>query len=192
MNEIDSTFGNQTAYEAIRAFGVKYELFKIPEATVLKTYTNYVLYLKKLILPPIKIVFFGANDQSLAAAQLLKDARIKEVEFANIISKKYSHAVFSFANNVDFELITQNADILFYTKSISNSTYDLNSEILKSPKNRLKIICQLNYNTQDALFCCPDMATVEQPFYGYLPSENKVGHHNHPAAITVLTSRNIS
>jgi hypothetical protein len=66
--------GNVGAYNGIRAFGIKYDLFQLPKAETLNGKAVLVEKLKRLILPPIKIVVTGSGkaDKDQVRKSVLK------------------------------------------------------------------------------------------------------------------------
>ena len=59
------------AYNGIRAFGIKFELFSLPKAETLTCKNQLVEKLKRLTLPPLKIVLTGTGKVGNGAKEIL-------------------------------------------------------------------------------------------------------------------------
>lgn len=80
--------GNVGVYNAFRAFGLKYELYSLSKAETLPDKAALISRLKKMILPPIKIVLTGHGKVGMGAKEMLDAMKIKEVSVENYFSKK--------------------------------------------------------------------------------------------------------
>lgn len=89
------------AYNGLLTWGRKYKVFDLKPAHQCLDYAELKQELKKLNLPNIKIVLTGNGRVSLGALELLKEAGIKEVTAADILTKVFSEPVFA-------ELLTEN------------------------------------------------------------------------------------
>ena len=59
------------AYNSIRAFGIKFELFKLPKAETLSGKEALITHLKRLILPPLKFVVTGTGKVGNGVKEVL-------------------------------------------------------------------------------------------------------------------------
>ena len=89
------------AYNGLLTWGKKYEIFNLKPAYKCNDYAEVKAELKKMDLPPIKIILTGNGRVSLGALELLKEARIKQVTAADILTKLYAEPVFA-------DLLTEN------------------------------------------------------------------------------------
>ena len=80
------------AYNAFRAFGIKFGLFTIPKAETLSGKEDLVAKLKRQVLPPIKIVLTGCGKVGNGAKEILDSMKMKQVSVENFLSKKYHKA----------------------------------------------------------------------------------------------------
>ena len=209
--------GNVGTYNGIRAFGIKYELFNLPKAETLPDKEAMVARLKKLVLPPIKIVLTGKGKVGIGAVEMLKAMKIKEVAVGDYLTKNYSEPVFvhidvadynkridgqpfdkkDFYSNPseyvsDFEKFTKVSDMFiaghFYG---NNSPAILTREMLKAADNKIKVVADISCDVGGPVACTLRASTIAYPFYGYLPNEDREADINHPAAIVVMAVDNL-
>jgi saccharopine dehydrogenase (NAD+, L-lysine-forming) len=83
------------AYNGLLTWGRKYKTYDLKPAYLCADYAEVKNELKKLKLDPIKIILTGNGRVSLGALELLKEAGIKEVTAADILTKIYAEPVFS-------------------------------------------------------------------------------------------------
>jgi saccharopine dehydrogenase (NAD+, L-lysine forming) len=83
------------AYNGLLAWGKKYKSYELKPAYQCLDYAELKKELGKLKLSPIKIILTGNGRVSLGALELLKEAGIKEVTAADILTKIYAEPVFS-------------------------------------------------------------------------------------------------
>lgn len=83
------------AYNGLLTWGRKFRAFDLKPAYECLDYAELKNELKKLKLSPIKIILTGNGRVSLGALELLKEAGIKEVTAADILTKIYAEPVFA-------------------------------------------------------------------------------------------------
>ena len=205
------------AYNGIRAFGMKYELFNLPKAETLNSKDELIAKLKRQTLPPIKIVLTGQGKVGNGAKEILVGMKIKEVTVENFLSKVYSQPVFTqidvldynkrvdnkqldntdFYKNPtkyvsDFERFTKVADIFMAGHFHANESPDiLTREMLLSPTCKIKIVADISCDVNGPIACTIKASTIAEPLFGYLPSENTEVSYTHPGAIVVMSVDNL-
>ena len=209
--------GNVGAYNGIRTFGIKYDLFQLPKAETLNGKAVLVEKLKRLILPPIKVVLTGSGKVGMGAKEILDAMKMKEVSPQDFLTKKYDSAVYTqievgdyykrldggtfvkseFYKNPtdfisDFEKYSQVADIFmaghFYG---NNAPYILTNDMLKSAKCNLKVVADISCDVNGPVACTIKASTIADPIFGYLPSEAKEVDMFHPGSIAVMSIDNL-
>ncbi|GIZ07555.1 NAD(P)-dependent oxidoreductase [Flavobacterium sp. UMI-01] len=204
-------------YNSIRAFGLKFELFKLPKASSLNGKEDLIRYLKRLVLPPLKFVITGKGKVGKGAQEILNALKIKEVSAAHFLTKNYTQSVYTQLgvadyykrkddHPFDFEHFKSNpsayeSDFEKFTKVseiyISGHFYSVGSpailtrEMLQSKDCKLKIVADISCDVDGPIACTLRSSTIEEPLYGYLPSENKEVDVFHPAAIVVMAVDNL-
>ena len=205
------------AYNAIRAFGIKFELFKMPKASALKGRDALVQQVKRQIIPPIKIVVTGTGKVGSGVKEMLLAMKIKEVSVENFLTKNFTQPVFTqidvleynkrmdgqkldtkdFYKNPseyesDFERFTKVADIYISGHFHANAAPQiLSQKMLQANDCAIKIVADVSCDVNGPISCTLRASTIEEPLYGYLPSENKEVDVFHPAAIVVMAVDNL-
>lgn len=206
------------AYNGIRAFGIKFELFALPKAETLSGKDALVAKLKRQILPPIKIVLTGCGKVGNGTKEILDAMKIKEVSVNNYLTKRYSGPVYTqidvldynkrkdgkaisdkndFYHNPtaytsDFERFTKVSDIFMAGHFYGNDApVILTREMLKAPDCKIKVVADISCDTNGPIACTIKASTIAEPLFGYLPSEDREVDVFHPAAIVVMSVDNL-
>lgn len=205
------------AYNSIRAFGIKFELFKLPKAETLSGKEALIANLKRLVLPPIKIVLTGSGKVGNGAKEVLDAIKVKEVSVENFLTKNYTQPVYTqidvldynkridgkvldcndFYTNPkeyvsDFERFTKVSDIFIAGHFYANEApVILTKEMLQANDCKIKIVADVSCDVNGPIACTLRSSTIADPLYGYLPNENKEVDVFHPAAIVVMAVDNL-
>lgn len=205
------------AYNSIRAFGIKFELFKLPKAETLSGKEALIAHLKRLILPPLKIVVSGTGKVATGVKEVLDAIKITEVSIENYLAKNYAQAVYTqtdvtdynkrkdgqkldfndFCQNPqdyvsDFERFTKVSDIYISGHFYANEApIILTREMLQANDCKLKVVADVSCDVNGPIACTLRSSTIAEPLYGYLPSENREVDLFHPAAIVVMAVDNL-
>ncbi|MFL9836778.1 NAD(P)-dependent oxidoreductase [Flavobacterium sp. ST-75] len=205
------------AYNCFRAFGVKYELFDLPKAETLPDKQALITKLKRLTLPPVKIVLTGKGKVGKGAKSILDAVRIKEVSPENFLTKTYTEAVYTQLDVTDYnkrkdgkEVTKQDfyvnpdkyesdfgkyakaADIFIAGHFYANgSPAILTNDMLTDKDNKIKVVADISCDVGGPVASTIRSSTIANPFYGYLPSENKEVDLFHPSAIAVMAVDNL-
>ena len=205
------------AYNAFRAFGIKFGLFTIPKAETLSGKEDLVSKLRRPILPPIKVVLTGCGKVGNGAKEILDAMKMKEVSVENFLLKKYSEPVYvqidvldynkridgkflgknDFYTNPteytsDFERFTKVSDIFIAGHFYGNDApYILTQEMLQANKCNIKVVADISCDVIGPIACTIKASTIAEPLFGYLPGEHKEVDVFHPAAIVVMSVDNL-
>jgi alanine dehydrogenase len=143
--------------------------------------------------------------------------KIKEVSVENFLTKKFTQPVFTqidvleynkrmdgqkldtkdFYKNPseyesDFERFTKVADIYISGHFHANAAPQiLSQKMLQASDCGIKIVADVSCDVNGPIACTLRASTIEDPLYGYLPSENKEVDVFHPAAIVVMAVDNL-
>ena len=204
-------------YNAIRAFGIKFELFKLPKAATLSGKEALIAHLKRLVLPPLKFVVTGTGKVGSGVKEVLDAIKISEVSVENYLTKNYTQPVYTqidvleynkrndgnvldfndFFNNPqeyvsDFERFTKVSDVYITAHFHANEAPKiLTREMLQANDCKIKVVADISCDVDGSISCTLRSSTIDEPFYGYLPSENKEVDIFHPAAIVVMAVDNL-
>lgn len=205
------------AYNAFRGFGIKYELFTLPKAETLKNKEELIVRLKRQILPNIKIVVTGCGKVGMGIKEMLDGMKIKQVSPADFLSKIYSQPVYTqidvldynkrtdgkvidnhdFYDNPteyvsDFERFTKVADI--YIAGHFHGIHApkiLTQPMLLAADCKLKMVADISCDVDGSIACTSRTSAIAEPFYGYLPGQNKEVPYTHPGSIMVMAVDNL-
>ncbi|WP_134339434.1 NAD(P)-dependent oxidoreductase [Flavobacterium psychrophilum] len=205
------------AYNGIRAFGIKFELFNLAKAETLKDKNALVERLQRMVLPNIKIVLTGHGKVGLGAKEMLDAMKLKEVSIENYLTKNYDRPVYThidledynkridgkpfdkqdfYANpelyTSNFERFTKVSDIFMAGHFYGNGApVILSREMLKAANNKIKVVADISCDVDGPVACTLKASTIAQPFFGYYPSEHKGVDFMHPGSIVVMSVDNL-
>lgn len=206
------------AYNSLRAFGIKFELFKLPKAGSLAGKPDLLMHLKRLVLPPIKIVTTASGNIGNGVKEMLKAIKIKEVSVDNYLTKNYTQPVYIQIDILDynvrkdgqvlglddfyqnptayvssFDRFTKVSDIYITGHFHASEAPDiLSREMLKAKGCKIKVVADISCDVNNSVACTLRTSTIDEPLYGYWPLENKEVEVFHPAAIVVMAIDNLS
>ena len=205
------------AYNGIRGFGIKYDLFVLPKAETLNTKDDLIMRLRRQTLPNIKIVLTGHGTVGMGAKEILDGMKIKEVSLTDYLTKKYSEAVYTQIDTLDynkrkdgkesskqdfyqnpeayvsdFERFTKVSDVFMAGHFHGNGAPDiLTNEMLRAHDNKIQVVADISCDVAGPIACTTKASTIADPFFGYLPSEHKEVSYTHPASILVMSVDNL-
>ncbi|WP_309613232.1 NAD(P)-dependent oxidoreductase [Flavobacterium sp.] len=206
------------AYNGFRAFGIKYELFNLPKVETLQSKEDLIVRLKRQVLPNIKIVLTGHGKVGMGAKEILDGIKVKQVSPEDFLSKIYSQAVYTqidvldynkridgkvaddnsdfFKNPQDyssnFERFSKVADIFMAGHFHGNGAPDiLTLEMLQASDCKIKVVADISCDVDGPIACTIRSSTIAEPFYGYLPIENREVPFTHPGSIMVMAVDNL-
>jgi len=204
-------------YNGIRAFGIKFELFKLPKAETLSGKEALIAHLKRLTLPPLKFVITGTGKVGSGAQEILKAIKVKEITVDNYLTKNYTQPVYvqldaleynkridgqvldfvDFTSHPeayvsDFEKFTKVTDIYFAGHFYANGApMILTQEMLNAKDCKIRVVADISCDVNGPIACTLRSSTIAEPIYGYWPGENKEVDVFHPAAIVVMAVDNL-
>lgn len=205
------------AYNGMRAFGIKFELFTLPKAETLSGKDELITRLRRQTLPPIKIVLTGHGKVGMGAKEILDGMKIKEVTIENYLTKNYSEPVYTqidvldynkridgqpatkedFYHNPtqytsDFGRFTKVSDIFMAGHFYGNDApVILTREMLNAPDNKIKVVADISCDVDGPIACTIKASTIADPIFGYLPSTDSEVSYAHPGAIVVMSVDNL-
>ncbi|OCB78499.1 NAD(P)-dependent oxidoreductase [Flavobacterium crassostreae] len=205
------------AYNTIRAFGIKFELFKLPKAETLSGKDALITQLKRIVFPPIKFVVTGSGKAGGGIQEVLDAIKIKRVTVTDYLTKNYDQAVYAqidvldynkrkdgqlldfkdFYTNPkdyvsDFERFTKVSDILITGHFHGINAPDiLTKTMLQARDCKLKVVGDVSCDIAGPIACTLRASTIAEPIYGYLPDTHQEVDFFHPAAIVVMAVDNL-
>jgi len=206
------------AYNGLRGFGIKYDLFHIAKAETLQTKEDLIVRLKRQMLPNIKIVLTGHGKVGMGAKEILDGMKMKEVAPEDFLNKVYSEPVYTQidvldynkridgtkaesksdfykhpeAYTSDFERFSKVADIFMAGHFHANGSPDiLTREMLNAPDNKIQVVADISCDVDGPIACTIKASTIADPFFGYLPSTGQEVPYTHPGSIMVMSVDNL-
>lgn len=205
------------AYNGIRAFGLKFELFNLPKAETLSNQAELVQQLKKQIYPNLKIVLTGSGKVAHGAKEILDAMKVKQVSVEDYLNKTFAQPVYTFIDVLDynkrkdgqcldkmdfyahpedyvsdFERFAEVSDVFMAGHFYGNGApIILSKEMLASPKCKLKVVADISCDIDGPIACTLRASTIAEPVYGYLPGAHKEVDLYHPGAIVVMAVDNL-
>lgn len=205
------------AYNSIRAFGIKFELFKLPKVETLSGKEDLIRHLKRIVLPPIKFVVTGTGKVGGGVKEIFDAIKVKSVTVDNYLTKNYTQPVYVQIDALDynkrkdgavleiadffqnpkeyesnFERFTKVSDVVITGHFYANEAPKiLTQQMLQSKDCKIKVVADISCDLNGPIASTLRSSTIEEPFYGYLPIENKEVDLFHPAAIVVMAVDNL-
>ncbi|WP_445452082.1 NAD(P)-dependent oxidoreductase [Flavobacterium sp. 25HG05S-40] len=206
------------AYNGLRGFGIKYDLFHIAKAETLQTKEDLIVRLKRQMLPNIKIVLTGHGKVGMGAKEILDGMKMKEVTPEDFLNKIYSEPVYTQIDVLDynkridgtkaesksdfykhpeaytsnFERFSKVADIFMAGHFHANGSPDiLTREMLNAPDNKIQVVADISCDVDGPIACTTKASTIADPFFGYLPSSGQEVPYTHPGSIMVMSVDNL-
>ena len=204
-------------YNGIRAFGIKFELFKLPLAETLSGKEALIMHLKRITMPALKFVITGTGKVGSGAKEILDAIKIKEITIDNYLTKNYAQAVYvqldvleynkrndgqvldfkDFVNHPeeyvsDFEKFTKVSDIYFAGHfHAAGAPMILTRDMLNASDCKLKVVADISCDVKGPIACTLRSSTIAEPLYGYFPLEDREVDFFHPAAVAVMAVDNL-
>ncbi len=206
------------AYNGFRAFGIKYDLFNLAKAETLPSQEELIVRLKRQILPNIKIVLTGHGKVGMGAKEMLDGMKLKQVSPDDFLNKIYDKPVYTQIDVLDynkridgkiaesnsdfyknpqeytsnFERFSKVADIFMAGHFHGNDAPNiLTREMLNAADNKIRVVADISCDVDGPIACTIKASTIADPFFGYLPSENKEVSYSHPGSIMVMSVDNL-
>jgi alanine dehydrogenase len=205
------------AYNGFRGFGIKFDLFNLPKAETLKSQADLLARLKRQTLPNLKIVVTGFGKVGMGIKEMLDGMKIKEVGVDDFLNKNFSSPVYTQIDVLDynkrldgrvldnkdfyhnpheytsnFERFSKVADMFIAGHFHGNGAPDiLTNEMLNASDCKIKVVADVSCDVAGPIACTLKASTIADPFFGYLPFENKEVPYTHPGSILVMSVDNL-
>jgi saccharopine dehydrogenase (NAD+, L-lysine-forming) len=100
------------AYNGLRTYGLKHQLFELPKAEHLEDLNELMTVLKDLKLPAMKIVLTGMGRVGNGAVEILDAVGIKSVGVDEFLNKEFDEAVYCQIDVADYNLRNDGKEFL--------------------------------------------------------------------------------
>ncbi len=183
------------AYNGIRAYGLKYELYQLKPAWQCRDKMELEEEMKRVKLPNIKIILTGGGRVSNGASEVLGALKIKKVTPYEILNFSFREPVYAQLhskdyhtpknggawNDEEFYADPSNFDSSFYKflpvcDILMHATYWdpkapklFSSEQMRLPDFRISVIADITCDIDGSIPSTHRASTIQAPVYGYNP-----------------------
>ncbi len=205
------------AYNGMRAYGLKFNLFELPKAETLADQQALIAELNKIQLPPIKILLTGRGRVGNGAREMLDAMHLKKVNVTEYLEEDFKEPVYCqidasdynkrkdgvrgnkadfFANpeeyKTNFIRFTRVTDFYiaghFYG---DGAPYLYTREDAKHPDFKIKVVADVSCDIDGPVATTIQPSTIADPIYGYDPQKESITDFNNPNAIAVMAVDNL-
>jgi len=205
------------AYNGFRAYGLKYDTFKLPKAETLADQQELISELKKIKLPNIKIMLTGRGRVGNGAREMLDGMNIRKVTVAEYLEEDFNVPVYCqidaseynkrkdgvrgnkpdfFANpheyKTNFTRFTKVTD--FYIAGHfhgDGAPFLYTREDTKHPDFKIKVVADISCDIDGPVATTIRASTIADPIYGYNPKTEKETNFKNKSAIAVMAVDNL-
>jgi len=205
------------AYNGIRGYGIKYELFDLKPAHTCHDLAEMKEELKKIKLTNLKIIVTGNGRVANGAIELLGALHIRRItpfEFSNYSYRQPTYAQLH-SNNYNepldgsqwntqkfyshpelfrstFAKFTRNCDLLIHCSFWNPKAPVLFTKAeMRNPEFRVSVIADVTCDINGSIPSTSRASTIDDPFYGYDPVTEKEGPAFSNDTITVMAVDNL-
>lgn len=205
------------AYNGFRLLGKRHQSFELPKVENLPDLKAALNELDAITIPNIKIVLTGFGKVARGAREILEHLKIKEVSVEDYLSKTYQEPVFTNARVTDYNKRKDGKanDMLEFFKNPTpyesdfmrfakvsdffiaghfygdNAPYLFTREDAKDPDFNIKIIADISCDIDGPVASTIRPSTIDNPFYGYDPVNEKEMDFMNEKAIGVMAVDNL-
>lgn len=206
------------AYNGIKTFGERYNLFNIRAAHECFDLEDLKSEYPKATLPPIKIILTGGGRVAKGAMEVLVGIGIRKVTPLQFLTEDYNYPVFAQLNTRDYNKKSNGeefsrtefyqfpeqyeSDFLAYTRKadvlIASAFWDPRAPVLFERTDILKhdfkisVIADITCDIEGSIPSTKKPSTIEDPIYDYNPSDDQIeGAFTDEANITVMAVDNL-
>ncbi|RIV72111.1 NAD(P)-dependent oxidoreductase [Flagellimonas aequoris] len=205
------------AYNGFRTYGLKFGLFQLPKAEMLKDQQALISELKKVSLPNIKILLTGRGRVGNGAKEMLDGMGLKKVGVDDYLKKTFSEPVYCQidaseynkrkdgvrGNKADFFKNPQEYRSNFFRFAKvtdfyiaghfygDGAPYLYTREDVKHPDFKIKVVADISCDIDGPVATTIRASTIADPIYGYDPISESETDYTKPNAIAVMAVDNL-
>jgi len=205
------------AYNGIRTYGLKFNLFNLPKAETLHDQTKLIEELNKIRFPALKIVLTGKGRVSNGTKEMLDGIGMREVSVEAFLTKTFNEPVYlqidvldynkrkdnkvldqvDFFNNPqeyksNFMRFAKLADIYMACHFYGvGSPYIFTRDDAKSENFNIKVVADISCDINGPVASTIRSSTIENPIYGYNPYTEQEIDYKNKDAIAVMAVDNL-
>ncbi len=205
------------AYNGFRAYGLKYDLFKLPKAEKLPNQTALIDALKRIPLPNIKVLLTGRGRVGNGSREMLDGMGMRRVNVAEYLSQNFDEPVYCQidageynkrkdgvrGNKVDFFENPGEYKSDFYRFARvtdfyiaghfygQGAPYLFTREEAKQPDFKIKVVADVSCDIDGPIASTIRPSTIADPIYGYDPKKETETNFKNKSAIAVMAVDNL-
>ncbi|MBS3738338.1 MAG: alanine dehydrogenase [Psychroflexus sp.] len=205
------------AYNGLRLLGKRHQSFELPKVENLPDLNAVLMELDAITIPNIKIILTGSGKVARGAREILEHLKIKEVSVEDYLSKTYQEPVYTNAKVMDYnkrqdgragdvktffkDPTPYESDFMKFAKVsdlfIAGHFYGDNAPFLftrqdaKHPDFNIKIVADISCDIDGPVASTIRPSTINNPFYGYDPVNEKEVDFTNEKAIGVMAVDNL-
>lgn len=205
------------AYNGVRAYGLKYDLYSLPKAETLDDREALISELKKISLPNIKIMLTGKGRVGNGAKEILDGMGLKKVNVKEYLHEQFDDPVYcqidaseynkrkdgvrgnkaDFFENPsayksNFKRFTKVTDFYiaghFYG---DGAPYLYTREDARSPDFKIKVVADVSCDIDGPVATTIRASTIADPIYGYDPITETEMDYKAKNAVAVMAVDNL-
>ncbi len=205
------------AYNGMRTYGKKYELFDLPKASDLADKIGLINELHKITLPNIKIVLTGTGRVGNGAKEMLDAMYIKQVSVEAFLTETFDETVyvqldvldynrrkdgvqkdmFDFFDHPeeydsDFKRFTRVADFFIAGHYHNDAAPDFyTQEDALDPDFNISVVADISCDIGRPIASTIKASTIADPIFGYDPKTGKEADYKNKNVIAVMSVDNL-
>ncbi len=205
------------AYNGIRAYGLKFDLFNLPKAEELEDQKALIVELQNISLPNIKILLTGRGRVGNGAKEMLDAMGLKKVTVEDYLEEQFEEPVYCQIDASDYNkrkdgVRGNKADFFAHPEAYKSNfmrfakvtdfyiaghfygdgaPYLYTREDAKDPSFKIKVVADVSCDIDGPVATTIKPSTIADPIYGYDPiSETEVDFKSEKA-IAVMAVDNL-
>lgn len=205
------------AYNGFRTYGLKYGLFKLPNAEKLPDQKALIAELRNLKLPNIKILLTGKGRVGNGSKEMLDGMGLRKVNVAEYLSEDFNEPVYCQIDISEYNLrkdgVRGNKEDFFknpqdYTSNFfrfakvtdfyiaghfygQGAPYLYTREDAKHPDFKIRVVADVSCDIDGPVASTIRPSTIAEPIYGYDPKTEKETNFKNKSAIAVMAVDNL-
>ncbi|WP_445732754.1 NAD(P)-dependent oxidoreductase [Mariniflexile sp.] len=204
-------------YNGFRAWGLKYNSYKLPKAETLNDQTAIIEQLNNISIPNIKILLTGSGKVAHGSQEMLDAMYIKSVSVEDYLSKSFSEPVYCKIDVLDYNKRNDGNVIDMY--DFFNNPEDYKSDFMrfakvtdyyiaghfygdgapylytrndvKSSDFNIKVVADISCDVNGPVATTLRASTIADPIYGYDPQSETEIDYKDDKAIVVMAVDNL-
>ncbi len=205
------------AYNGIRAYGLKFDLFNLPKAEDLEDQKALIVELQNISLPNIKILLTGRGRVGNGAKEMLDAMGLKKVTVEDYLEEEFEEPVYCQIDASEYNkrkdgVRGNKADFFAHPEAYKSNfmrfakvtdfyiaghfygdgaPYLYTREDAKDPSFKIKVVADVSCDIDGPVATTIKPSTIADPIYGYDPmSETEIDYKNEKA-IAVMAVDNL-